>query len=158
MNQVMTRTCGNIFCNPCLITSSTLVSVSVVRTVFATVPSFATTKAPVPRSDIEVTGPLRASKVAVLGEVVWWKSEVKVSLTRGCKVAMLIVDPKLLACWSLTGKAKCRFVRLFTFLFGKCSVLDLSNHFSIILIVSDWISLVLGNRVSTKGWSVCYFN
>ena len=45
-------TSGNIFCNPCLIASSTLVYVSGVWAVFVLVPFFATTKARISRSDI----------------------------------------------------------------------------------------------------------
>ena len=56
-------------------------------------PSFATTKARVPRSDIGTTGPLRASKVAVLCKIVCWKSEVEVLLTRGCEAVMFTVGP-----------------------------------------------------------------
>ena len=60
-------------CNPHILTifiPSTLISVSGFRAVFAPVPSFTKTKARVLRSDIGATGPLGASKVAVLGEVV----------------------------------------------------------------------------------------
>ena len=60
-------------CNPRILTifiPSTLVSVSRFRAVFSPVPSFTKTKARIPRSDVGATGPLRASKVAVLGEVV----------------------------------------------------------------------------------------
>ena len=48
---------------------STLVSVSGAGTVFASMPSFATTNACIPLSNTVTTGPLHASKEATLGEV-----------------------------------------------------------------------------------------
>ena len=102
---------------------STLVSVSGVGAVFASVPSFATTKARVPLSHIEATGPLHTSKEAILGEVVWWKSEVEDSLIWGCEAAMFTVNPKLMVWWSLTGNTNGRFVRLFAFSFAECLLL-----------------------------------
>ena len=68
---------------------SNLVSVSGAGTVFASMPSFATTNACIPLSDTVTTGPLHALKEATLGEVFWRKSDVEVSLIRGCEASML---------------------------------------------------------------------
>ena len=120
-------TSGNIFCNPCLIASSTLVYVSGVWAVFVLVPFFATTKARISRSDIWPTGPLGASKVVILGNIVRWKSEAEVSLTRGCEAVMFTVDAKLLAWWFLTGNAKDKFVRCYLIFFPSSNSLVIGS-------------------------------
>ena len=137
---------------------SALVSVSGVTAVFASVPSFATTKVRVSWSTIEATGPLHPLKAAIQGEDFWLKSEVEIIFIRGCETVMLTIDPKLLTWWSLTWKTNGRFARIFAFSFAECHVLGLSSLFSVTWVTSDWICLVFDNNLSTNSWSVYHFN
>ena len=65
--------------------------------------------------------------VAVLGKTARWKSEFEVLLIRGCEAVMLTINPKLLGEWFLTGNAKGKIVRCFSFPFGKFPALGLSD-------------------------------
>ena len=138
--------------------TSTLVSLSVVGTVFASVPSFATTKEYILRSDIAATGPLHTSKKVTLGEVIWRKSKVEVLLIQGCEAVIFTIYPKLLAWCFVIGNTNGRFVILFAFLFVECLFLGSPNLLSVFWVTSSKICLLFGNSLPTNKRSICHIN
>ena len=119
---------------------------SAVEAVFAPVRSFATTEVRVPRSEIGAIRPLRVSKVAVLGEVIWWKSEVEVSFIRGVK---LLCSPLMQNYWP-DGLLDFSLFRLVSALFSACLIFFPSTESIAIESVSDSASV----SHSTTGPSV----